>query len=282
MPESAGLPKNQRAVAILLCLVSGTAIGLAAYYSAVPLDIRLGLRLGLSAVFLAGFMVWRRQPAVRETLLAFWSVITGVLAAYFLSSWLKGLLAISVDDARGFAITKAVEVVPVILFILLPFVLRKQPMRELYLVGGRPVLSLLGGLGVAVLLFVYFISQGGWQVFRGGNLAALLPAIGWITVFSVLNALMEELWFRGLFLSRFTGLFGDRPAFWLTAVLFGLLHVFGSFTGTLGTAVLTGFTFLMGLAFGVIVRRTQSIWGAVLGHFFADFFMLLGYFATAG
>jgi membrane protease YdiL (CAAX protease family) len=36
------------------------------------------------------------------------------------------------------------------------------------------------------------------------------------------------------------------------------------------------------MAFGYIVQRTKSIWGAVLGHFFADFFLMLGYFATTG
>gem|GEM_PF-5378782 len=84
-----------------------------------------------------------------------------------------------------------------------------------------------------------------------------------------------------IFLSRFEWLLGRRSAFWLTALFFGLLHAFGSFTGTLGTSLLTFFTFLMGLAFGFIVQRTRNIRGAVLGHFFADFFMLLGYFATS-
>ena len=42
------------------------------------------------------------------------------------------------------------------------------------------------------------------------------------------------------------------------------------------------FTLLMGMAFGYIVQKTGSIWGAVLGHFIADFFLLLGYFATMG
>jgi membrane protease YdiL (CAAX protease family) len=137
-------------------------------------------------------------------------------------------------------------------------------------------------LAAGGVLFAYFLSQGGWQVFQNGYLLTHLPEIGWIAVFSLFNGFLEELWFRGLFLSRFDWLLGPRWAFWLTALLFGLLHTFGSFTGTLGSLLLTLLNFLMGLAFGFIVQRTKCIWGAVLGHFFADFFLMLGYFATTG
>ena len=139
---------------------------------------------------------------------------------------------------------------------------------------------MLGGFVIGLLLFIYFLSQGGWQVFHDGNLAKLLPTIGWITIFSIFNGFMEELWFRGLFLSRFEWQLGPRWAFWLSALTFGLLHAFGSFTGTLGSLLLTLFTFLLGIAFCFVVQRTRNIWGAVTGHFFADFFMMLGYFAT--
>jgi membrane protease YdiL (CAAX protease family) len=280
MAEIHEIPKTQRPVAFIICFIFGGTIGLAAYFGAIPLDIRHWIRLALFAVFLIGLLISRQRIAVWEVTLAFWSVITGILLASLVGNKLTIWLAISRTDARGYAVDKFGEVVPIILLILLPVFVRKQSMKDLHLFSGRLGLSLLGGLAVSLILFGYFLSQGGWQVFQNGNLLKLLPTIGWITIFSVLNALMEELWFRGLFLSRFEWLLGKRPAFWLTALLFGLLHVFGSFTGTLGTALLTFFTFLMGLAFGFIVQRTRNIWGAVLGHFFADFFMLLGFFAT--
>jgi membrane protease YdiL (CAAX protease family) len=160
--------------------------------------------------------------------------------------------------------------------------LTRRDLGSLYLRRGRLGWSLLGGLAVGAVLFAYFLSQGGGQVFQAPNIKTLLPTIGWVSVFSIFNGFMEEIWFRGLFLSRFEWLLGRRWAFWMTALLFGLLHAFGSFTGTLGSALLVAFTLLLGMAFGYIVQKTGSIWGAVLGHFFADFFFLLGYFATTG
>lgn len=186
------LSKKQRPVAFLLCFVFGGAIGLAAYFGAIPLDIRQWIRLALFAVFLIGLLIFRHHLVVWEVTLAFWSVITGILLASLVGNKLTVWLAISRTDARGYAVDKFGEVVPIILLIFLPVLFRKQSMKDLHLIGGRLGLSLLGGLAVSLILFGYFLSQGGWQVFQNGNLLKLLPTIGWIAIFSLMNALMEE------------------------------------------------------------------------------------------
>ncbi len=270
----------KQVVAVSLCFLFGTAIGLAGYYGGIPLEIRTWLRLGLAAVFLAALFIFRCKEPAWQTSLAFLAVISGMYAAGLIGNQPLDWLHIAANDARGYAVLKIFEVLPIVLVIFLAVLMSGRGLAGLRLNGGRPVLSILGGLAVGAVLFAYFLTQGGWQVFQDGNLVQLLPAIGWITIFSLFNSFMEELWFRGLFLSRFEWLLGPRWAFWLSALTFGLLHAFGSFTGTLGSLLLTLFTLLLGIAFSYIVQRTNNIWGAVAGHFFADFFMMLGYFAT--
>ncbi len=269
-------------LALTICFIFGGLIGIAGYYGGIPIDIRRWMRLGLCILFLAVLLILKRRTPAWETALGFLAVSLGIYASGLLGGLLLDWFSISGEDARGYAVDKINETLPIIVIILAAVLLSGHKLRELYLKGGRLDWSLLGGLAVGVVLFAYFLSQGGWQVFQDGNLKVLMPTIAWITIFSIFNAFMEELWFRGVFLSRFEWLFGRRWAFWLTALLFGLLHAFGSFTGTLGSALLTFFTLLLGMAFGYIVQKTGSIWGAVLGHFFADFFMMLGYFATMG
>lgn len=269
-------------LALLLCVVFGGLIGIAAYYPRIPFDTRMWMRLALCVVFLAGLFIFRRGKPAWETSLAFLAVAAGIYAAGLFGDRLLDWFSISANNARGYAVSKIGETLPIILAILIAVLLSRRKLGTLYLQRGRLGLSLLLGLIVGVFLFAYFISQGGWQVFQGSNLRELLPDIGWIAVFSAFNGFMEELWFRGLFLSRFEWLIGRRQAFWVTALLFGLLHAFGSFTGTLGSLALVIVTLILGIAFGYIVQRTESIWGAVLGHFFVDFFFLLGYFATIG
>ncbi len=282
MQSATELRGSWRWLTPVLCFVAGGIIGIAGYYEPIPFETRMWMRVGLCVIFLAAMLVLKRGRPAWETALAFLAISAGMLAAGLVGDRLITWLNISSQDARGYAVSKINETLPIILIILLAVLLSRRKLSELYLRGGRLGLSLLYGLAVGVVLFLYFLSQGGGQVFQGPNLKTLLPTIGWVAIFSVFNAFMEELWFRGAFLSRFEWLLGRRWAFWLTALLFGLLHAFGSFTGTLGSLVLVTFTLFLGFAFGWIVQKTGSIWGAVLGHFFADFFMLVGYFATLG
>lgn len=280
MPIAAKKPGFKQAAAIFLCFLFATAIGMAGYYGAIPFDIRMWMRLGLAALFLLGLFLFPREKPVWQTDLAFLSVIAGIYAAGLIGSRPLEWLHIASNDARGYAAAKFSEVLPIVLFIFLAVIIGGRGLAGLRLKKGRPFLSILCGLGIGVILFAYFLSQGGLQVFQGDNLIKLLPTIGWITAFSLMNSFMEELWFRGLFLSRFEWQFGPQWAFWLSTLTFGFLHAFGSFTGTLGSLLLTIFTLLLGAAFSYLVQRTNNIWGAVVGHFFADFFMLLGFFAT--
>jgi membrane protease YdiL (CAAX protease family) len=269
-------------VAVIVCFLVGTMVVVAGYHPKIAFDIRMWMRAGLCIISLAGLLLFKRGQPAWEKSLAFLAISAGLLAAGLLRGLGLEWLHISASTAQGFAIDKINETLPIILIILLLVWWSRRDLHGLYLRRGRLGLSLLGGIAIGVLLFAYFLSQGGWQVFQNGNLKALLPTIGWVTIFSIFNGFMEELWFRGLFLSRFEWLIGRRWAFWVTSLVFGLLHALGNFGGTLGSALLTFFTLLLGMAFGYIVQKTGSIWGAVLGHFFADFFFILGYFATIG
>lgn len=266
----------------LICFIAGTTIGAAGYFDGMPIETRKGLRLVLCLIFLTGLFILKRGKPAWHTNLAFLAVSSGLWAAGLTGGWLLKWFGISGENAQGFAVDKINETIPIILLIFLAVLFGGKNLTGLYMAKGKVGLSLLGGMGVGIFLFGYFLSQGGWQVFQGSNLKLLLPDIGWISIFAIFNGLMEELWFRGMFLSRFEDLMGKRLAFWVTSLLFGMLHAFGNFTGTLSSFLLVFFTLLLGMALGVIVQRTKSIWGAVLGHFFADFFFLLGYFATMG
>jgi hypothetical protein len=118
---------------------------------------------------------------------------------------------------------------------------------------------------------------------QGKALSAMLSALpGWL-LFSFLNAFMEELWFRGLFLPRLAPLLGRGGAVLLIAVVFALSHVGARYLqpGEILQFVLP--TFVVGLGAGWLMVRTDSLWGAVLVHAGADLFYALGFtFATSG
>ena len=74
---------------------------------------------------------------------------------------------------------------------------------------------------------------------------------------AVLPAFFEEFFFRGIFLGRLRP-YGDGFAVCTSALLFGLFH---------GNLHQIPFAFLVGLAIGYIVVRTNNIWLGVAIHF---------------
>lgn len=78
-----------------------------------------------------------------------------------------------------------------------------------------------------------------------------------IVAAAVLPALVEEFAFRGVILGSLRK-FGDMPAIVFSATIFALFH---------GNFVQIPFAFLVGIALGLTVVITNSIWPAIIAHF---------------
>jgi membrane protease YdiL (CAAX protease family) len=91
---------------------------------------------------------------------------------------------------------------------------------------------------------------------------------------------MEELWFRGLWLGGFTPVLGRPAAIHVTSLAFALMHVIVYLPDVATVAVLTPAWLFMGYAYGLIMRKTGSLWGPVLAHALADVLFLLAAFSA--
>lgn len=107
-----------------------------------------------------------------------------------------------------------------------------------------------------------------------GNTSMLLGmlAISWTTA-----AIGEELLFRGFLQSRLQALFGAGRGAGVAAVLvqsalFGLAHAYQGPTGILTTGAI-------GLAFGLVVLRTRSLWPVMVAHGLVDTVSMLALYA---
>ncbi len=90
-------------------------------------------------------------------------------------------------------------------------------------------------------------------------------------------ALVEELFFRALLLpflrEKFKNIKGEFfLSVLLSAALFSLIHILNLFSGaSLGTTMSQmGYTFLLGVMFGVMVCITENVWACVGVHFLFD------------
>lgn len=138
------------------------------------------------------------------------------------------------------------------------------------------------GLGRALLwslpCFAVALANFPYSALLAGTARVGRPDLLWLFLLKCLSvALMEELFFRAMLLpllhetlqKRRGGLLG---ALLLSSALFALMHLFNLFFGANwgATALQVGYTFLLGLMFGVTYCRTKNIWLCVAVHALFD------------
>jgi membrane protease YdiL (CAAX protease family) len=101
----------------------------------------------------------------------------------------------------------------------------------------------------------------------------LLLLLLYIAAFSLLNALVEELLFRGVMFASLESAFGTGTlALWGQAVMFGVAHYRGPYINGWTGVVLCG---LFGYLLGRLRRRTQGLLAPWLAHAAGDFTILM-------
>jgi membrane protease YdiL (CAAX protease family) len=172
------------------------------------------------------------------------------------------------------------------LVIVIPIVLLTKisgtDMGGIYLQRGRLRLGLLIGLGTFLFMLILILAfpRGASMLFPISEdityekLLSLMPIV---VAFVLLNGFKEELWVRGIFLKRFGTFLGAWPSNILAAIVFALDHIGVSYTPVV--FVFLGITFLLGLAWGYVMQKTDSIIGSALFHGAMDIAIILGIFS---
>jgi membrane protease YdiL (CAAX protease family) len=91
------------------------------------------------------------------------------------------------------------------------------------------------------------------------------------------NAAQEELLFRGLFLRKLQPFLGSLLSNLLIVFVFTLLHK--GVTYSSNDYIFLAILIPLGLAWGYIMQKTDSIWGSILFHAGTDIPIFLGIFS---
>ncbi len=193
-------------------------------------------------------------------------VVLFYLSSYFFQSRF-GLLGIPLGQFFGLLL-------PTILAVI---VLGKNPKQVFFLNGNVPIRQYVIGLGLWILALVI---SGIYVTYFSGYLpeeTELFEAFDYIfstvsltnqlIMIVVIPAIVEELLFRGLFLSSFLRNTNPFTAIALTSFMFAAMHF---------SLVKLFTTFILGCAFGIMVYRTKSIYPAIFLHFVNNAISVLG------
>ena len=244
------------------------SIGIKFLLTAIPTLILLGLTFY--------FQRNERFHKYWEVTFAYFCGSLGLFLAWAPGSWPERLFGVSDSTAQGVAILKFSELVPVALTIILLTMIVQGNLAPIYVQKG----NLKAGLGLGLLLSL--IIFGVYLVISSSNidLEKAIQAIFWMLIFAVSNAFFEELLIRGLLLKRFIALLGSTWALVLSALCYGLfiLGVQSASGSTQYGALLL--IFPLGLLYGFIMHKSDSIWGPVCIHAAIDLIFLVSVFAS--
>lgn len=179
---------------------------------------------------------------------------------------------------EGIVLEKLLETILVVIPILLLFKFSGNELDSLYLKTGKLKLGLI--IGVSTLLFFLITSvEVSMLLFGAQDVTAenVISWSSWIMIFVFSNGLKEELLYRGLFLRKYESYLGEDTANFLQALIFTLAHLGSQYTPEL--LIFAVITFFLGLGFGAVMQKTDSILGSILCHAGADIPVVIAYFS---
>jgi membrane protease YdiL (CAAX protease family) len=236
-------------------------------------------KVGLSALFLIAMLALRRSERGRPywpAAFAFFAAsLTNVSTWYLagpLQDWLLDLLGVSAETAQGLMWGKLVDVVLRLAPIFILVWLVGDGLGSLYIRKGNLKWSLAIGLLALVNLLATSIAIAASQ---GGDLTILLTSLPWWFAFSLMNGFMEEIWYRGLFLKRLHPAIGAAGVIWLTSLVFSLSHMFADYVDPSGALVFGAIALTLGLAWALLMQKTNTLWGSVVFHLAADLYWFI-------
>ncbi len=268
-------------VILLFCGISLPALsGLLVFpFSEVPSELNLAYALTLAIIFLLAAVFLNRSKSLKS----FWQI----LFAFFIASlaiFLDFLINLPSNTMNGLVLDMAVSTALIVSTIIILTRVSGNSFGSIFLNRGKIKLGLIVGLA-GFFFFALTSIPAAQYLFQGQNLTLerVLAWMPWILPIVLLNGFREELLYRGLFLKKFQLKLGSKSSNLLQAIIFSLSHSVAGVGLNAYTPYIWGlviFTFSLGLAWGYIMQRTNSLLGSTLFHAGTDIPVFIGIFSN--
>lgn len=271
---------SHRPLLFALFVLSGWMIFLLGnnYNSLFPTNESTLYKWAITLLFLAAAAILRLSEGLRmywESAYALFIAAFANILNWDLGNLLADWLPAPASTAGELAIDKLSQCLPVVLAIILLTLVVGKDLGSIFLKKGDLRWGLRFGLvsfGVFAAIFaVIAVLQASAPPSHGLTatgvpLKTILAAIPSILVFCFTNSLMEELWFRGIFLKELSTFLGPTAAVVATALVFGSVHLGATYIIPIQMVVFPLIAFALGLVNGFVMLKTDSIWGSVFFH----------------
>ena len=263
-----------RAALFLLLLAGGQLIFVfgSPYFTVFPTNDNVLFSAALVAAFGLLALVLRQRPSLSHYAPPVYALFVAAAANLALVIGPFNHFLSATESYRVMAEDKIAQFLSIVPVLVILSWLAQRDLGWIYLQRGRPRRWLPFGLVSLAVCAVVMVAMLLWAGMSAGDLLAAAP---YILAFVTANAIMEELWFRGVFLRSYETTIGWTGAMVVTALAFGVSHMnatyFESAVGLVFGLGVIGLGVLMAWA----MRWGNSLWGSVLFHMGMDLLIIL-------
>ena len=275
--QSSWLKKSS--VFLLFFIVESLVFAIITLSPYLPQTALLGFHAGLTVVLLIIALFLRRSGKGKPfwpVFYAFFVAGAAVLTSGLFSGGLLRLFKQTIATPQGIALAKFSESILRVIPILVLMPVMGFDWRSMYLKAGK----ILFWLPIAIAAVVVFPALAYFPLSssQAGVLDKLLPLWPWILLFVLSNGFMEELLYRGVFLKRYEPFLGKGLSIILTAIVFALMHTQVTYAAQMIQFLVI--VLVLSLIWGILIQKTDSLWGAVLFHAAGDCLIIFGAYAS--
>lgn len=233
------------------------------YYTVFPTNGNQTYALALTAFFLILSVALKQSRSLSRYGPAAYSLFIASAGLLFMNTGILNLQRDTMKPMQFIAMDKLSQflyVVPVIVGLTL---LAKDDLKSIFVGPGRLKPGLTFGLvSFAAFAVIAVVTQSNSAEF----FSSLPNQVHWLLLFIMANAVMEELWFRAIFLKKYEPLIGRTAAIIVTALIFGASHVNATYDFPGGGVVFGLVVFGLGLVGAHAMFKDDGLIGPVLFH----------------
>ena len=270
-PHRETTKKIPLSILFLVCLLAIFVLG-SPYYSVFPTNQNPTYYAAITVFFLGVAFLLQQADGYRKYWPAAYAFFIASFALWFLSTGILDIPRSGTNPVQFIALDKVSQFIHVVLPIVVLTLLARRDLKSIFLSKG----NLRRGLTFGLVSFVVFALIS-FVILResGEYLEKIKSSLLWLLLFVFANALMEELWFRGIFLKRLEPFIGVNLSVIVTSIAFGASHVSATYAFPGGGIVFGAVVFALGVIGAYSMYKTDSVIGAVLFHAGYDLLVLI-------
>ena len=233
------------------------------YYSIWPMNGNKLFYVFLTAGFLVVALLLRRSGHLQGYWRTAYAFFMASAVLLFMSTGFLSAGSYLLHPLKDLAMDKLSQFLYVVPLLIVLTLLAGNDLKSIFIRRGNLKRGLIFGFSsFGVFALIAWVVQPDLV----SVLSSMPYAVPWLLLFVFANAIMEETWFRAIFLKRFESLIGGVGAILVTSLVFAASHFNATYEFPGGPYAFAAVVFVLAVAGAYEMKKENGLLGAVLFH----------------